>query len=319
MRGVFLDKYPLDQGDVDFTALAAAVSDLVLYDETTPAQVAERIRDADVVILNKVRLNRELIAAAPRLKLIVLSATGTDNADLEAARERGVTVCNCRGYATAAVVQHTVALLLALCTRMIDYDHAVREHRWESSRHFCLLDYPIRELAGRTLGIVGHGELGQGVARVAQALGMRVLVAARPGGDPAPPGRVPLPDLLESIDVLSLHCPLTPATRGLIGHEALARMPDHAFLINTARGGVVEEHALAQALKNGAIAGAGVDVLSMEPPRDGNPLLDPAVPNLIVTPHSAWGSREARQRALDQVAENIGAFRQGEPVRVVNG
>ncbi len=319
MQAVFLDKYPLDQGDVNLRALRNLVPDLHLYDDTAPAEIAERIHEADIVILNKVTLGDERIREASRLKLIVLCATGTDNVDVAAAGRCGITVCNCRGYATPAVVQHTVGLLLALHTRLIDYDRAVRDRRWERGRRFCLLDYPIRELAGRTLGILGHGDLGRNVAHVARALGMQVLIAERPGRKDPRPGRTPLPEVLEACDALSLHCPLTPETRHVIGREALARMRDDAFLVNTARGGLVDEQALADALKDGRLGGAGVDVLSVEPPRDGNPLLDPAVPNLIVTPHSAWGSHEARQRALDQVVENIQGFVDGKPVRVVSG
>ena len=202
-------------------------------------------------------------------------------------------------------------------TQLSAYRQAVRAGRWQRSSQFCLLDFPIRELAGKTLGIIGYGELGQGVARVAEAFGMQVLIAQRPGAVEPEEGRVPLPMLLPQVDVLSLHCPLTPETRGLIGAWELALMRRDAILINTARGGLVDETLLAAALRQGALGGAGVDVLSLEPPVDGNPLLAPDIPNLIVTPHSAWGSRESRQRLLMQLAENIQAYLEGEPLRVV--
>jgi glycerate dehydrogenase len=193
----------------------------------------------------------------------------------------------------------------------------VTEGRWQRADQFCLLDYPIRELAGKTLGIIGYGELGHAVAALAKAFGMQVLVAQRPGTVEIEDHRIPLPALLPRVDVLSIHCPLTPATKGLIGEWELALMRRDAILINTARGGIVDEHALAQALRRGALGGAGVDVLTEEPPAHGNPLLDPGIPNLIVTPHCAWGSLESRQRLIDQLGENIQRFFEGQPVRVV--
>ncbi|MCB1823374.1 MAG: 2-hydroxyacid dehydrogenase [Candidatus Competibacteraceae bacterium] len=318
MLGVFLDRDSLDCGDLDFNGIDRILPDLRYYPATAPDQVAARIAEAEVVISNKVVLDAAVLHHAPRLRLICIAATGLNNVDLAAATSRGVTVCNCRGYGTAAVVQHVFALLLALVTRLSDYQRAVRDGRWRQASQFCLLDFPIRELAGKTLGIVGHGELGRGVARVAEAFGMRVLIAQRPGAvEEAQEGRVPLSILLPRVDVLSLHCPLTPETRGLIGAWELALMRRDAILINTARGGLVDEALLADALRQGALGGAGVDVLSLEPPVAGNPLLAPDIPNLIVTPHCAWGSRESRQRLVGQLAENITGFLSGAPVRVV--
>lgn len=317
-KGVFLDTFPLDLGDVDLKPLRATLDRFELFDRTAPDQTAERIADAEVVVVNKVVLDRDLLRGAARLRLVCLAATGTNNVDLETARELGITVCNCQAYATASVVQHTIALLLALATRVIDYHGAVRQGAWQRASAFCVLDYPIVELDGKTLGIVGYGELGRGVARLAEALGMRVLVARRPGQDDSRDWRVPLEELLPQVDALSLHCPLTSQTRGLIGGRELQLMRDSAFLINTARGGIVDEQALAAALRADKIAGAAFDVLTGEPPADGNVLLEPDIPNLIVTPHSAWGSREARQRAADQVSENVRRFLEGDPVRVVN-
>ncbi|MFZ1642116.1 MAG: 2-hydroxyacid dehydrogenase [Candidatus Contendobacter sp.] len=317
MLGVFLDRDSLDRGDLDFGGLDRILPNLRYYPATTPDQVAARIEQAEVVISNKVVLDAAAFERAPRLRLICVAATGVNNVDLGAAAARGVTVCNCRGYGTPAVIQHVFALLLALCTRWPDYQQAVRDGRWRRASQFCLLDFPIRELASKTLGIVGYGELGQGVARVAEAFGMRVLVAQRPGTMEVLEDRVPLPVLLPQVDILSLHCPLTPETRGLIGAWELALMRRDAILINTARGGLVDEALLAAALRQGALGGAGVDVLSLEPPVAGNPLLAPDIPNLIVTPHCAWGSRESRQRLVEQLAENIAGFLSGAPLRVV--
>lgn len=317
MLGSFLDKDSLDCGDLDFSVLDTELPELTYYPATSPDQVAERIAQAEVVISNKVMLNAAAIQQAPRLRLICIAATGVNNVDLAAAEAAGITVCNCRGYGTPAVVQHVFALLLALYTRLPDYHQAVRAGRWQQASQFCLLDYPIRELADKTLGIVGYGELGRGVARVADAFGMRILLAQRPGTVEPEEGRIPLPVLLPQVDVLSLHCPLTPETRGLIGAWELALMRRDAILLNTARGGLVDEAVLADALRKGALGGAGIDVLSLEPPTAGNPLLAPDIPNLIVTPHSAWGSRESRQRMLGQLAENVREYRLGQPVRVV--
>ncbi len=318
MLGVFLDRDSLDCGDLDFNGIDRILPDLRYYPATAPDQIAARIAEAEVVISNKVMLDAAALRHAPRLRLICIAATGLNNVDLAAATSRGVTVCNCRGYGTAAVVQHVFALLLALVTRLSDYRQAVRDGRWQQASQFCLLDFPIRELAGKTLGIVGHGELGRGVARVAEAFGMRVLIAQRPGAvEEEQDGRVPLSILLPQVDVLSLHCPLTPETRGLIGAWELALMRRDAILINTARGGLVDEALLADALRQGALGGAGVDVLSLEPPVAGNPLLALDIPNLIITPHCAWGSRESRQRLVGQLVENIAGFLSGAPMRVV--
>ena len=309
-RGVLLDLATINRGDVDLTALRGACDAWTLHEHTSREQTGGRIAGAEVVVTNKVVLDRDHLRSTPSLSLVCVAATGTNNVDLEAARELGIAISNVTAYATPAVVQHVFALMLAHATRLAEYQQAVRDGAWARSDQFCLLDYPIRELASLTLGIVGYGELGRGVAKVAEAFGMQVLVAQRPGG-PAEPGRLPLPDLLPRVDVLSLHCPLTETTRNLIGADELALMRPDALLINTARGGIVDERALADALRRGVIGGAAVDVLTVEPPRDGNPLLDPSIPNLIVTPHTAWASRESRQRLIDEVAENIRAFSGG--------
>ncbi len=305
------------QGDLDFSRLASVLPKWQTYDTTTDAQVAERIANATVAVSNKVRIDDAAMRSALHLRLICIAATGTNHVDLDAARRRGIAVCNVPGYATASVVQHVFALILALSIRLPDYQQALREGRWQQSSQFCLLDYPIREIAGKTLGIIGYGELGQAVARVAEAFGMKVQVAQYRAGQSstlsmAGQRRIPLQELLPQVDILSLHCPLTPETRGLIGAPALAIMRSDALLINTARGGIVDEAALAAALCQGKLGGAGVDVLTREPPTQDNPLLAPNIPRLILTPHIAWASREARQRLVDEVAVNIRAFLQGE-------
>lgn len=318
MHGVTLDADSLGP-DLELTGLRDRLDSWDWHGRTAPEEVADRIRAAEVVITNKAVLDADAFAAARRLRLVCVAATGVNNIDLDAAREHGVTVCNATGYGTPSVVQHTFALILALATRLPDYQAAVRAGEWSRSPFFCLLDFPITELAGRTLGIIGHGTLGQGVAAIARAFDMDVQVAARPDATDIPAGRVAVDDLLERADVLTLHCPLTEATRGLIGRAELARMKPTGLLVNTARGGIVDEAALAEALRTGTIAGAGMDVLTREPPRDGNPLLADDIPNLIVTPHSAWGSHAARQRLVDQVGEHIANFRAGQPTNVVAG
>lgn len=303
-KAVFLDTATLDKGDLDLSGLAATPFDWEFHANTTSRQVLDRIRQASLVVSNKVILNREILRQLPGLKLICVAATGTNNVDLEAAVEQGIGVTNVTGYGTATVAQHTFSLILALTTRLLEYQAAVRRGDWQRSDMFCLMDYPIREIAGKTLGIVGYGTLGRGVARIAEAFDMQILLAQRPGDAPQA-GRLPLQELLPQVDILTLHCPLTPATENLIGAAELALMRPDALLINTARGGIVDEQALANALQQGTLGGAGVDVLTREPPSDDNPLLQADIPNLIVTPHNAWASREARQRLLDGVTANI--------------
>jgi len=307
---VFLDLASVDRGDLDLAALRRVAASWATYAQTPAELTAARIGDAMVVVTNKVVVDRAVMAACPGLRLICVAATGTNNVDLEAARERGIAVCNVTGYATPSVVQHVFALMLALTTRLAEHAAAAQDGRWAASDLFCVLDFPFRELAGKTLGIVGYGELGRGVARVAEAFGMSVLVAQRPGGSPQQ-GRLPLDELLARSDVVTLHVPLAENTRGLIGERELALMRPDALLINTARGGIVDEAALIAALRAGRLGGAGVDVLAIEPPRSGSPLLEGPPPNLIVTPHVAWAGREARQRLLDEVALNIRAFNEG--------
>ena len=315
-RAAFLDYSSLDLGDLDPAALKACFDDLQLYPSTAPEQLVERLRGVTVAISNKIDLDAATLQACPDLKLVLVSATGTNNVDLEAARKLGITVCNCQGYGTPSVAQHTLMLLLALATRLPDYQRAIAGGKWQQAKQFCLLDFPIVELEGKTLGLLGHGELGGAVAKLAEAFGMRVLLGQIPGRPPRA-DRLPLHELLPQVDALTLHCPLNEQTRNMIGAQELALMKPRAFLINTARGGLVDEQALADALRSGHLGGAATDVLTQEPPKDGNPLLAADIPRLIITPHSAWGSQEARQRIVVQMRENAAHFFAGAPLRVV--
>ncbi len=305
MKAVFLDYDTVSNGDLDPSALRAAVDDLALF-KSDDAMTAERIRDAEIVLLNKVELSRGLMMSAPKLKLVAVAGTGTNNIDLAAAGELGVGVCNVRGYCTSSVVQHVWGLILSLTQRVPGYMRLVSNGSWSRNEPSTVLSLPIRELAGRVFGVVGWGELGRGAARVAEAFGMRVVIANR-GANPRP-DRVDLPALLAMSDIVSLHCPLNDSTRGLIGARELALMKPDALLINTARGALVDGHALSAALKAGRLGGAGIDVLPQEPPRADDPLLAPDIPNLVLTPHVAWAAREARQRCLDEMAANINDF-----------
>ena len=311
MRAVFLDYATVShRDDLDPSRLLRALPELEFRPQTAQPGVTPAIAGAGAVLVNKLRIGREAIAATPTLKLIALAATGTNNVDLDAARERGVAVCNLRDYCTASVVQHVMGTLLLLTHRLREYDALVRSGAWPKGEQFCLLEYPIRELCGRRFGIVGYGTLGRAVGRAAQAFGMELAIANRPGGA-REPGRVNIAEMLPTVDVLSLHCPLTPATAGLIGASQLASMKPDAVLINTARGALVDGAALAAALRAGRLGGAAIDVLPQEPPVDGDPLLAPDIPNLIVTPHVAWGAREARQRCIDEMAANVEEFLRG--------
>lgn len=313
MKAVFLDFGTMGADDLDRSILADAVPDLEVFDSTPPELVAERIDGVDFVFANKVRMTAEIIAAASRLRFIGLTATGVDNIDIVAAKERDVAVCNIRAYCTQSVVEHVFAVLLILAHSVRQYDRCVRSGAWQQADNFCMLQYPIRELSAMTIGIVGHGELGGGVANIAPQFGMSVMIARRAGQKAAPDdGRSDISDLLRQSDVVSLHCPLTDETRGLIGADELKLMKPNAILINTARGGLIDTAALADALRSGTIAAAAIDVLPQEPPVDGDPLLNYEGDNLILTPHIAWGTIEARQRAINELAANVQAFLAGE-------
>jgi glycerate dehydrogenase len=310
--GVFLDLASLAEADLDLSALRAVLPHWQMYPATASHQRLERLRDAAVAVVNKVVLDEPVLASARQLKLVCITATGTNNIDLQAAARLGIVVSNVTAYATDSVAQHVMMVMLAHHTRLLDYHAAVRRGDWSRSEQFCLMDYPVRELRGMTLGIVGYGELGRGVEKLARAFGMRVLIAQRPGGNPTA-GRVPLDRLLARADVVSLHVPLADNTRHLIDARRLALMQPHALLINTARGAVVDNAALAQALRDGVIGGAALDVLDAEPPPIDHPLLAEDLPNLILTPHTAWAGRGARQNVVDQTVANIEGFLGGRP------
>ncbi len=311
MNIVFLDRSTFAP-EVRFPTAALGDCRWREYPMTHPADVLARTQDADIVLTNKVRLGAEHLAALPRLRLIAATATGVDHIDLEAARARGLAVANVRGYAVNTVPEHVFALMLALRRSLFGYREDVHAGRWSQSDIYCLLTQPLRDLAGGTLGIVGGGSLGSAVARLGAAFGMRVLQAERRGAAVTRPGRTPFDQVLAESDALTLHIPLTPETRYLIGAPELARMKPGAILINTARGALVDPRALLAALKSGRLAGAGIDVLEVEPPPPDHPLLTADLPNLIITPHVAWASLEAQQRLADEVMANIAAFLRGE-------
>ena len=311
MKAAFLDYGTLGPG-IDTASLDELVE--VEYYEYSPTnEISGRLRDVEIGIVNKARVDAATMAANPSLKFVVLAATGSDNVDLQTARQRSIAVANIRDYCTPAVVQHVFALILALTRQLKDYQTVVNAGAWQRSNTFALFDFPIRELTGKALGIVGYGSLGRGVADVGRAFGMEVLIAARPGAQAE--DRIALDALLEQADVLSLHCPLTDANRHMIGKSELASMKPDALLINTARGALVDSAALVDSLRSGGIGGAGIDVLATEPPTDEEPLLAADIPNLILTPHIAWTAAESRQRTLDQVAENVKDFLGGGELR----
>lgn len=311
MKAVFLDYSTVGPG-LDTSPLTALLPSLEIFGRTQDDQVLDRISDAEFVFANKIRISDALFDAAPKLRFIGLTATGTDNIDLDSARRHGVAVCNIRGYCSPSVTEHVFGVLLMLAHNLHTYTTAVRDGAWQKSENFCMLTYPVRELSSMTMGIVGFGELGRSVARKAREFNMEVIVSARPGPGSVPDGRVTFDDLLKRSDVVSLHCPLTTATQGLIGVEALGRMKSSAILINTARGALIDSAALANALRDGDIAAAAVDVLPEEPPINGNPLLDYSGDNLLVTPHIAWSTDRARQDSIIELAANIEAFLKGE-------
>ncbi len=313
LRIVFLDAATF--GDASLEHFTRAW-DCTVHPLTQPAEVRQRIDGFPIVVTNKVVLDKSIIASpqTASLKLIAEAATGTDNIDLPAARERGVRICNVPGYAAQSVAQFTIALILELATRAGGYIDLVRGGGWEKSPMYARIDFPTVELSGKKLGIVGHGKIGGRVAEMARGLGMEVLFSVRPGSSEAPvAGRLPLDEVLKSADFLSLHCPLTPSTKNLIDGRALGLMKPTAFLINTARGALVDETALIDALRKKKLACAALDVISREPPPADHPIIKAAkeLDNLLVTPHCAWSAREARERLLNETAKNIAAFIEG--------
>lgn len=277
-----------------------------------PEDAADFLWRASIAITNKAPITRELLVACPKLRLIAVAATGTNNVDLDACRERGVAVCNIRGYAEHTVPEHVFMMLLALRRNLLAWRDSLRQGAWQKAEQFCLFDHEIHDLHGSTLGLIGYGSVGAGVERLARAFGMDVLIAERKGAAEIRPGRVAFDEVLARADQISLHTPLNETTRSLIGAREFGLMKRNAVLINTARGGVVDEAALVTALSTRRIAGAGFDVLSVEPPTQGNPLLELNRPNFLLTPHVAWSSREAMQALADQLMDNIEAFVRGE-------
>jgi glycerate dehydrogenase len=316
LKSVFLDFGTVSHDDLDTTNLERVLPGISLHPTSNDAEVDERIAGCEFILTNKLNITRARMR--PGLKFIGLTATGTNNVDLEAAKELGVAVCNITNYCTVSVTQHVLGSILALTHRLRDYHDAAVDGTWARCEQFSVPGPPIRELTGKVLGLVGYGTLGKSVAKACRdALGMRILVAERPGVPPGReadtqtsigPVRASLDEVLRAADVLSLHCPLTPGTRGLIGRRELALMKPEALLINTARGALVDLPALVEALKAGDLGGAAIDVLPEEPPVGGSPLFEPGISNLIVTPHIAWAAFEARQRAVDELALNVEDF-----------
>lgn len=311
MKIVVLDGYTENPGDLSWGPLQE-LGELTVYDRTPPEAVLERIGDAEAIYTNKTVLSRELIQAMPSVRFIGVLATGYNVVDVQAARERGIVVCNIPTYGTDAVAQYVFALLLELCHRVAHHAQAVQEGRWTACPDFCFWDYPLIELSGKTMGIVGYGRIGQRTAQIARAFGMQVLAYdAFVQAEEC----VPLDELLERSDVVSLHCPLFPETRHIIRGETIARMKDGAILINTSRGPLVDEAALREALTSGKLYGAAVDVVSTEPVQPDNPLL--GLENCLITPHIAWAPRESRQRLMDIAVENLRCFLRGAPQNIV--
>ena len=319
MKIVILDGYTENPGDLSWAQLEA-LGELTVYDRTPyeTAEIIRRIGNAEIVVTNKVPLTREVLEACPNIRFIAVLATGYNVVDTASARERGIPVSNVPAYGTAAVGQFAIALLLEICSHVAHHSEAVHAGRWESAPDWTFWDYPLIELAGKTMGIVGFGRIGQTTGRIAKALGMNVLAA---GSRETEAGReiaryVDRGELFASSDVICLHCPLFPETAGMINRDTIAQMKDGVILINNSRGGLVVEQDLADALNSGKVLAAGLDVVSTEPIRADNPLLK--AKNCFITPHISWAPKEARQRILDCTADNLRAFLDGKPIHVVN-
>ena len=321
MHAVFLDYKTVDANDLDLGSIEALLPEIVVHSFSNQEEVLSRIEDVEVAIANKVVFDANVFARATKLKLICVTATGTNNIDLEAAKQSGVVVCNIKDYCTDSVVQHVLLSMLTLKHSSRDYSASMDNGDWQEGNSFSLLQHPITELSGKSLGIVGYGVLGQGVARAAAALGLNVLLCesfAKNNKSDQGLERISFETFLAESDIISLHCPLTDNTEGLFDENAFKKMKSSAILINTARGGLIDDHALIKAIEDKAIAGAAIDVLNQEPPDSDHPLMQKQYSNLIITPHIAWAAREARQRALDRIAENIEAFQNNTPINVVN-
>lgn len=318
MKIVVLDGYALNPGDLSWEGIKE-MGDVVVHDRTSPDQIVERSRGADVLFTNKTPVREAVIRQLADLKFIGVLATGYNIIDVKAAREKGVIVSNIPDYGSYSVAQLTLALLLELCHHVQRHSDSVYEGKWATSKDWCYWDYPLVELAGKTMGIIGFGSIGQKVGDMATAFGMKLLGTARRQSDQSHRKNfrwADIGELLEESDVVSIHCPLTPDTEGMINAQSLRRMKKHAFLINTSRGPIIVDQDLADALNDGVISGAGIDVLSVEPPPKDNPLFN--AKNCIITPHIAWATREARKRLMDMATNNLRAFVKGSPVNVVS-
>ena len=319
LNAVFLDKSSLYPDDLDFSVLEKVAHWQWFdngFDAAGSGDIQHGLENAEILVTNKVLISSEVIANCKQLKLICVAATGVNNVDLEATKKHGVQVCNVRAYATSSVVQHVFSLILTLNRKLLSYSKTAVNGDWSHSDYFCYFGEPISELQGKTLGIIGYGELGKAVAEVAKCFGMNVLVGKRDAAD-SRPEREDLAALLAASDVVSLHCPLTENNFHMIGENAFELMKSDALLINTARGGLIDEQALLHALEKKEIGAAALDVLEEEPPSVNNSLINYRSDNLLITPHVAWASRESRQRLVNEIAENIQAFRQGRLRNVV--
>jgi len=318
MNIVVLDGYALNPGDLSWNEMKR-LGNLAVYDRTPVEQIYERVKEATIVLTNKTPISAQVIDQTPSLKYIGVLATGYNVVDVEAARQKGILVTNVPGYGTKSVVQLTFALLLELCHHVQQHSDAVMEGKWASAADWCFWDYPLIELADKTVGIIGFGAIGQQVADVATAFDMKVIAYSRTKTDQSHRRNFKwcsLEELLRSSDVISIHAPLTPDTKGLINTESLSKMKSSAFLLNTSRGPIIVDQDLADALNQNVIAGAGIDVLSVEPPPEGNPLFK--AKNCLITPHIAWATKEARTRLMNSVVNNVSAFISGKPINVVN-
>lgn len=318
MKIVILDGYTLNPGDLSWDELKK-LGDVTIYDRTPADLIVSRAAGAEIVFTNKTPMGEEVINNLPALKFIGVLATGYNVVNIQTAKEKGIVVANVPGYGTPSVVQMTFALLLELCQHVQQHNEAVRAGKWSQCLDFCFWDYPLVELEGKTMGIIGYGSIGQKVGDVATAFGMNLIGNSRTRTDQSHRSNfrwADIPELLAELDVVTIHCPLFPETKGLINKNSLKTMKSSAFLLNTARGPIIEDQDLADALNNEVIAGAGIDVLSIEPPTQGNPLF--SAKNCVITPHIGWATREARQRLMDITVHNLTSFIKGSPINVIN-